>query len=481
MKLACPGVSAFWSRCCDVGRDAEADITDATRSWQLGFILILGYDIDYLRLDLTVFLIAQDERSRQADCTWHWWHKHVRPRLLHLGTSPELLRNHLPSSIQINIIFGLLVQHTMVFGLPVFLNLNYLLSVPLVSYFLLPTTTTGWSTYLNLLFFSLAWTSLVWTQPPLAVEFLSILLTRIFCFVLPSALFLGFDLSVPTAARSLKARDGALPFEAAGESRPAKSQTERLARIVGLALFNTVLGVLLQTGIDFLFTDLLHLRSVLKISSRLPTPWTLVLEIVKALISRGVLMYYIHRFLLHNRRNSPHLTRAHESYAHSLSNALPFAAAYDHPAAYLLHRWIPIYLPAFVFRMHIFTYMIFTAIVSLEETFVFSGYQALPSTIILTGMARRQERHVMSGGKGNFAPYGILDLLHGTNLDDGDVVNDLQQEARKRDVKGKTNKAVDAAKDAVDKRQGSSNDEVAEEEADANANGNGGRRRKTKK
>lgn len=361
-------------------------------------------------------------------------------------------------------------------GLPA-INLNYLLSFPIISYYLLPTTTSGYGTYLNLIFFSLAWTSLVWTQPPLAVEFVSLLGVKLLCFILPSLTFLAFDLSVPTAAKSLKARDGALPFDAAGKAHPAKSQPERLARIVGLAIFNTVLGVALSTAIDFAFTDLLHFRSVLKISSRLPTPWHLVLDVIKAAMMRGVLAYYVHRFLLHNRRYTPSLTKVHESYAHSLDNALPFAGAYDHPGAYLLHRWAPMYVPAFVFRFHIFTYMAFTALVGLEEAFVYSGYQVLPSTILLTGMARRQERHIISGGTGNFAPYGILDFVHGTNIGEADIVDDLGAEAKKRG--GKAKGAIRQAKDAMDSRR----DGDSEDEADAAAteNGNGGRKRRTRK
>ncbi|KAL9055194.1 MAG: hypothetical protein Q9162_003687 [Coniocarpon cinnabarinum] len=364
----------------------------------------------------------------------------------------------------------------MAFGLP-WLSLNYLLSVPLVSYYLLPTTTSGWSTYLNLFFFSIAWTSLVWTQPPLAVEFFSLLLVRLCCFILPSLVFLGFDISVPTAANSLKARDDALPFEAAGRSS-SKSQTERLARIVGLAVLNTLIAVTLTVGIDFIFIDVLHMRSVLRITSRLPTPWTLILDVVKAVMMRGVIMYYVHRFLLHGGRYLPLLSKAHRDYAHSLANALPFAAAYDHPAPYLLHRWLPLYLPALLFRMHIFTYMAFNALVSLEEAFVYSGYQVLPSTILLTGMARRQERHILSNGKGNYAPYGILDFAHGTSIGEGDVIDDLEREAKKRDVKGKANRAVDAARDAVDRRRGSGIDEDLD---DADGIGNGPRRRRGKK
>lgn len=352
------------------------------------------------------------------------------------------------------------------------LTLNSLLSLPVISYFLFPTTTTGWSTYLNVIFFSLAWTTLIWTQPPLAVEFFSVFGVRLFCYILPSLFFLSFDLAVPALAKGLKARDGALPFEAAGKPSGVKTQQVRLLRIVGLALFNVLLAAGLQTGIDFVFTDVFRLRSVLRITSRLPAPWSLLTDIIKAALIRGTLSYYIHRFLLHSPKYSPILSRAHMAYAHSLDNALPFAAAYDHPAAYLLHRWLPTYLPALAFRFHILTYMFFNALVCLEEAFVFSGYQVLPSTVLWTGMARRQERHIISGGTGNFAPYGLADFIHGTTIGDEDITDDLRQEADKRNVRGKARGAAHAARDAVDSR---------DNELDGDASGNGGRRGKKSK
>ena len=356
------------------------------------------------------------------------------------------------------------------FGIAGF-SVNSLLSLPLISYFLFPTTTTGWSTYLNVIFFSLAWTSLVWTQPPLAVEFFSLLGVRVLFYIVPSLFFLGFDLAVPTAARQLKAREDALPYEATGTGN-GKAGRQRLLKFVGLSVFNTILAIGLQTAIDFVLTDLLHFRSVIKISSRLPAPWTMITDIMKGFIMRGILSYYIHRFLLHSSKYSPTLSKVHMMYAHSLNNSLPFAASYDHPAAYLLHRWLPLYLPAFVFRFHIFTYMAFNALISLEETFVYSGYQVLPSNILLTGMARRQETHIFSGGRGNYAPYGLLDFFQSTGLGEEDVFDDLGKEAQKRGAKGKARGAINKAHDAVDGR-----DEDHEEEA----NTNGGRRGKKSK
>ena len=60
----------------------------------------------------------------------------------------------------------------------------------------------------------------------------------------------------------------------------------------------------------------------------------------------------------------------------------------------------------------------------------------LPSGFILGGMARRQERHLMSGSEeGNYAAYGLADLLGGTSLG-SDVLDDVRDEAERRDVEG---------------------------------------------
>jgi hypothetical protein len=113
----------------------------------------------------------------------------------------------------------------------------------------------------------------------------------------------------------------------------------------------------------------------------------------------------------------------------------------------IVHWWIPLYLPAYLFRMHMFTFLLLLAVTSLEQLFTYSGYSALPSTIMLNGMARRAEVH-MATQKGNYAPFGVLDWVHGTSIG-GDVMDDLSAEMEKRDVQGKADKAMDDAGDMI--------------------------------
>lgn len=98
--------------------------------------------------------------------------------------------------------------------------------------------------------------------------------------------------------------------------------------------------------------------------------------------------------------------------------------------------------------MHILTYLILVAMFSLEETFVYSGYNVLPSTIMLRGMARRADAHMMSEGEGNYGCLGVLDWCHGTTLGK-DVIEDLKAEMEKHDVESKAGKAIDGAGDAA--------------------------------
>lgn len=75
----------------------------------------------------------------------------------------------------------------------------------------------------------------------------------------------------------------------------------------------------------------------------------------------------------------------------------------------------------------------YLALVSLEETLAYSGYNVLPSGLILGGIARRQERHLMGEGKGNYSCLGIVDFVAGTSIGE-DVVDDVREEAENHNV-----------------------------------------------
>lgn len=127
----------------------------------------------------------------------------------------------------------------------------------------------------------------------------------------------------------------------------------------------------------------------------------------------------------------------HLSWQHSVSPPYSFVANYDHPIPYLIHIFLPTYIPALFFHFHLITYYVYLAIVSVEETFAYSGYNVLPSALILGGIARRQEQHLLGDGRGNYGCFGLADLVVGTSLDD--ELNDAEEEVheKKKVVKGR--------------------------------------------
>jgi len=173
-------------------------------------------------------------------------------------------------------------------------------------------------------------------------------------------------------------------------------------------------------------------------------PWSIAKDVIRGLLLREVFQYYIHRFILHP--SSPnYFSKLHNSYFHSITSPYAFVTHYDHPISYVLFRFLPTYLPSVLFRTHLLTYLLLLAVITLEETLTLSGYTTLPG-IMLGGVARRQDLHSESRGKGNFAPWGLLDWIHGTSIGP-DVVDDVRDEADKHNVKERSEKAWGNAKE----------------------------------
>ncbi|OAL04163.1 hypothetical protein IQ06DRAFT_270689 [Phaeosphaeriaceae sp. SRC1lsM3a] len=319
-------------------------------------------------------------------------------------------------------------------------------TVPLASILAIPMLS-SWSTSLNLVFLSLAWTTIAATYSPLQLEAFAPLFIRLTLYIFPSLVFLLFDIGVPSLSSEFKSQ-GQL-----GIATRQKGGRRKMWRVAGWSCINVVLAVALQAGIEFLVTDVLRMRSLLQIKgskwtlNHLPYPWTMIKHAVMGLAARNALQYYIHTHILHSP-NGGRLADWHQSWHHSIKIPYSFVANYDHPACHLLHRFLPLYLPAIALRMHILTYVFLIVLFSLEETFVYSGYNILPSTIMLRGMARRTDAHMMSEGDGNFGPLGVLDWVHDTTLGK-DVVDDLKAEMEKHHVEEKAGNAIDGASNAA--------------------------------
>lgn len=120
------------------------------------------------------------------------------------------------------------------------------------------------------------------------------------------------------------------------------------------------------------------------------------------------------------------LARYHEAWYHSLPTPYPLTAHYDHPLVYLFSHFLPTYLPATLFRSHLLTYILYLVVVSLEETFAYSGYKSMPTSFFIGGIASRVDLHLSSEGAGNYAALGIMDWIFGTKL--GNTTEDESSE-----------------------------------------------------
>jgi len=339
------------------------------------------------------------------------------------------------------------------------------LPLPFLSFLALPFFGST-STSVNLVLFYLTWSSLIWTHDPLDVEAYGTLATKLLAFLIPSIGFLGFDLVLPSLSASTKAKGK--------KQLPARYDRQKLATVAGWSIFNIVLSVALQAGIELVLTKVLHMRSALRVSTLVPTPWGMAKELGQAFVLRGVLHYVIHRYVLHASPQHSILATWHKTWAHSLTHVFSVAAGYDHPVCYLLAHWIPVYLPAVLLRLHILTWLTFLALTSAEAAIIYSGYAVLPSSILLPGMARRLDKHYETGGTGNFGQWGVLDWVFGTSCPgEADLVDDLEDEADKRQVKRRMGNALDNADGLVGdakKRFGgkkrSEKDDNAEDDSD---------------
>lgn len=362
--------------------------------------------------------------------------------------------------------------------------MDILLSLPILSFFF-STSATSWSTSLNLLFFYMTWSTLVLSHDPLYIQVFGALAIRLFFFLLPSLLFLTFDLLLPSLAETIK-YDGA-------DALPPRDP-KFLAKQLLLALFNIALQSGLETAASLGLTHLLPFGPPpFRITTTLPLPFAIIKQLGWLYLAREVLGYYLHRRVLHaqgtppswlrlpripllNNNNSSsrrsldatardttnYLAKKHASYAHARA-AAPYslALAADHPLPYLLHRLAPTYFPAaLVIRPHLLVYFLFVGLVTLEETLTMSGYTIVPG-IIMGGITRRNAAHYGAGHRGgdsgNYGAWGVLDWGYGTGMRGSgrDIEDDVRAEARKHRVRERgengANQALDKVSDGLRK------------------------------
>jgi hypothetical protein len=142
-----------------------------------------------------------------------------------------------------------------------------------------------------------------------------------------------------------------------------------------------------------------------------------------------LLTYVLHRYVLHSKKNF--LATWHKNWYHALIAPYPLSAHYDHPLAYLVMKFIPTYAPAIVFRFHMLTYLLYLLLISIEETFAYSGYTVMPTNFFLGGIARRMDMHSLMRPRGNFGPWGIMDWMCGTTVGDQTSEDERADEAER--------------------------------------------------
>ncbi|KAF4782366.1 sterol desaturase family protein [Colletotrichum scovillei] len=280
--------------------------------------------------------------------------------------------------------------------------MDILLSLPIVSYFLAPSIT-SWTTSLNLLFFYMTWTTLVLSHGPLKIQLLGAVAIRLILWLIPSLAFLLFDTLLPSLSESIKtAGAAALP--------PTHGPT--ILKTLALALFNLALSAALEGGTSLAYASYFR-EPLFRASSALPLP----------------------------RLTSTRVGKLHASYAH-VRAAPPFSLMLfaDHPIPFLLHRIVPIFVPAVVLRPHLLTYFLFVGFCTIEETMAMSGYSVVPG-IVMGGITRRTAIHYAGQGDGNFGAWGVLDWAHGTS-EGQDVIDDMKAEAEKHRIKERSERAA---------------------------------------
>jgi sterol desaturase/sphingolipid hydroxylase (fatty acid hydroxylase superfamily) len=341
-------------------------------------------------------------------------------------------------------------------------TMDVLASLPMLSFLLIPTMS-SYSTSLNILFFYLTWSTLVLSHPPLQVEIVGTLAIRTLFYLLPSTFFLFFDSFLPSAAQGLKATGVlGLPFHKASRKR-----TLRVLRMICWSLGNVLLSVLAQVAIEIMLVRVLAFRPALKVTTSLPMPWPILKDLLLGYLAREVIGYILHRYLLHE--GSTQLVDYHSDWYHSISSPFPLSATYDHPVTHLIHSFLPTFLPAMIFRFHLLTYLLYLSLISIEETFAYSGYNTVPTNFILGGVARRTDNHVLCGGEGNFGSWGLVDWIMGTSVG-GDLMEDVVVEVDEHDVQGRMKRKGKTVSDKIR--------EKVEKKMNGGGRANNGRRRR---
>jgi len=153
---------------------------------------------------------------------------------------------------------------------------------------------------------------------------------------------------------------------------------------------------------------------VFDIGTNPPLPWNILKNIFLIIAIREVITYVVHRYILHNPRRFPRFSRFHKVH-HQFAKYPTFAlkGQYYHYIDYFLIQFLPLYLPAYLLRVHLLTFFLTLAFVSLESALIYSGYDIFWK--LLGNTVQGIDRHHRPGGdRMDFGIWGILDWFCGT-------------------------------------------------------------------
>ncbi|KAG5951934.1 hypothetical protein E4U53_001969 [Claviceps sorghi] len=302
--------------------------------------------------------------------------------------------------------------------------IDVLLSIPILSYVFFPTKGASVSTSVNLISIYMTWNSLIFSHHPLEIHLSGLLVLRVIFWLIPSVVFLLFDIAVPSLAEG---------FKHGGRSSLPPRNLRKLGKLLGLAALNVLVWMALEALIGMAYT-LVFKKHIFKMSTTLPLPWTVTKHCTFILVSREVLQYHLHRRVLHGKSD---LAKRHMAYAHATAGA-PYSLQVftDHPFALFFHRFLPVFLPSVLIRTHMLTYFFVTIITTIEETLAMSGYTFIPG-VVLSGITARTAIHYAGRGSSNYGAVGVLDWVHGTSKG-RDVLENVKTQAHKHTAQEKS-------------------------------------------
>eukprot|EP01027_Heterolobosea_sp_BB2_P019429 GEZU01027269.1.p2 GENE.GEZU01027269.1~~GEZU01027269.1.p2 ORF type:complete len:171 (+),score=24.25 GEZU01027269.1:371-883(+) len=96
---------------------------------------------------------------------------------------------------------------------------------------------------------------------------------------------------------------------------------------------------------------------------------TIIIQLFLLMLAEDLLFYFSHRLL-----HTPFLYRHVHHVHHRTTNTFSLASEYAHPVEIVFSNILPVVLPAYLLRVHLFTYLLWIAVMLVETTIAHCGY-----------------------------------------------------------------------------------------------------------